>query len=88
LHGNYPNPFSTTTELSFDLPAVAEVSIEVYDTMGRRVFNTAPKLQPAGMKQRIQIDAQGLSSGMYLYRLRADTATRSYTGSGRLVLVK
>ena len=37
LKRNYPNPFNPTTNISFDLPEAASVSLEVYDMMGRRV---------------------------------------------------
>lgn len=37
LRGNYPNPFSQSTTLSFSLPERETVTIEVYDTMGRHV---------------------------------------------------
>ncbi|MFC1620098.1 hypothetical protein ACFL45_09150, partial [Candidatus Neomarinimicrobiota bacterium] len=33
LHQNYPNPFNPTTTLEFDLPAVADIHMVVYDIL-------------------------------------------------------
>jgi hypothetical protein len=52
------------------LPVQAEVVLEVYDVLGRRVAVLVNGLMPAG-RYEVRFDASGLSSGVYLGVLRA-----------------
>jgi hypothetical protein len=70
LSGNYPNPFNSGTVLRYALPVQAEVVLEVYDVLGRRVAVLVNGLMPAG-RYEVRFDASGLSSGVYLGVLRA-----------------
>ena len=88
LHGNYPNPFNPATTLRFDLPEAAEVRVEVFDLLGRGVLALAPGQVAAGLDRTLTIDASTLTSGMYLYRLTAHSATHTHTATGRFVLLK
>ena len=74
LYQNYPNPFSSSTTISFDLPVAAVVRIDVYDMLGRLVR----KLKLAGIsdvgRHTVEFSpdaAHGvpLTSGVYFYRL-------------------
>jgi hypothetical protein len=47
LHQNRPNPFRGTTVIAFDLAADAEVSLAVFDLLGRRVATLADRVYPA-----------------------------------------
>nr|WP_272506562.1 right-handed parallel beta-helix repeat-containing protein [Salinibacter ruber] len=70
LQGNYPNPFSRSTTLALQLPEEEFVTVEVYDTMGRRVKTIVSRRMKAGT-HKLQFDAQGLASGTYFCRMRA-----------------
>jgi hypothetical protein len=72
LSSNYPNPFSATTHIRYALPAAAETRLEIFDTLGRRVHVLVDASQPAGWHET-SLDATGLSSGVYFYRLTAGT---------------
>ncbi len=76
LHPNYPNPFNPETTIRFDLPRSQEVSLEIFDTLGRRVATLVDGQLPAG-KHRARWKADHLASGLYLYRLRAGPFVRS-----------
>ncbi len=88
LNGNRPNPFSTRTALSFDLPEAAEVSVEVYDVMGRRVVSIDKGAMTAGADQRVEIDGSGLASGVYVYRVNVVGASETWTRSGQITLTR
>jgi photosystem II stability/assembly factor-like uncharacterized protein len=72
LEQNYPNPFNPTTTIEFALPATSEVSLAVYDMLGRRVALLVNGQLTTG-QHRIQFNASSLPSGMYLYRLTTPT---------------
>ncbi len=70
---NYPNPFSTSTEISYSMTTAGLYSIEVYDLLGRRVARLATGYHTAG-KFSVRWDGSAgdsskLSSGLYLIRL-------------------
>lgn len=68
LEGNYPNPFNPQTTIRFALPETAEVSLAVYDMMGRQVQVLVSGTVSAGMHEA-SFDASDLPSGAYMYRL-------------------
>ena len=70
LHGNYPNPFNASTTIRFDLPLTADVKLDVFDVLGRRVATLADDVYSAG-QHNILWNTAGVSSGVYFYRLRA-----------------
>ena len=88
LHGNYPNPFNPSTSVVFDLPEASEVTVEVYDLLGREMMSVRGGTMAAGSRRSIQIDGSRLASGMYLYRVIADAAEKTQTASGTMTLVK
>jgi hypothetical protein len=71
LHQNYPNPFNPTTTILFALPEATDVSLQVFNMLGQRVGALIDgQYMPAGMHTAI-FDASHLTSGVYLYQLRA-----------------
>ena len=70
LYANYPNPFNPTTTISYALPAAGDVRLEVFDGLGRRVAVLANGVRQAG-RHDVTFDAEGLPSGLYVYRLTA-----------------
>jgi hypothetical protein len=72
VHQNYPNPFYPSTKIEFGLPQKTEVTIEVFDILGRRVaYLTNDQLYPAGF-HTITWTPNNLASGIYLYRVRTE----------------
>lgn len=70
LFQNYPNPFNPSTVVQYQVPAVSEVRLAVYDLLGREVAVLVRGTQQPGI-QTVTFDASGLSSGVYFYRLEA-----------------
>lgn len=72
LASNYPNPFNASTTISYQLPVASLVTLEIYDTLGRRI-ETLLNNRPYGAgEHQVTWDASRRSSGMYFYRLKAD----------------
>jgi glucuronoarabinoxylan endo-1,4-beta-xylanase len=76
LDQNYPNPFNPSTTIGFELPASGEVTLKVFDILGREVATLLNGTINSGYHE-VNFDATGLSSGVYLYELT--TADQSIT---------
>ncbi len=70
LEQNYPNPFNPTTVINYSIPENSKVNITVYNLLGREVAKLVNKEQLAG-SYSVTFNAQGLSSGVYIYRIQA-----------------
>lgn len=68
LRGNYPNPFNESTIIEYTVPEQMEVTLIVYDILGRRVATLVDGKRHTG-HHRETLDAAGLSSGVYVCRL-------------------
>ncbi|MDZ4700414.1 MAG: malectin domain-containing carbohydrate-binding protein, partial [Rhodothermales bacterium] len=88
LKGNYPNPFNPVTQIVFDLPEAADVSIEVFDLLGRRVRQINAIKLAAGQSRQIEMDGRGLASGVYLYRVEAVMPAQTVSDTGKMILLK
>lgn len=88
LKGNYPNPFNPSTTIQFDLPQDADVTVQVFDMLGREVMTVASQQVKAGANRALQIDAGTLASGTYLYRIVARTEVKTLVDTGKMMLVK
>ena len=89
LQGNYPNPFNPVTSIRFNLDKAAVVDVEIYDLLGRKV-QSLPATSFAAGPASIRVTADGLSSGMLLYKVRARSVAgqEEVVQTGRMVLVK
>ncbi|MBN1349030.1 hypothetical protein JXJ21_06465 [candidate division KSB1 bacterium] len=85
---NFPNPFNPVTEISYQVPCDGQVILEVYNVKGEKVATLVNGFSKAG-KFRILWNGrddygQIIASGIYLYRLRA----QSYTELKRMLLLR
>jgi PKD repeat protein len=67
----YPNPFTTTTLISYNLPAAAQTTVEVYDIVGKKVAGLFDGKQTEGVQQ-LSFDrtAFNLTNGMYFVKIK------------------
>jgi hypothetical protein len=72
LGQNYPNPFNPITEIEYSIPIMTDVELTVYDMLGKEVIQLVKENQIAG-NHRILFNADNLSSGIYYYKLTAET---------------
>ncbi len=83
LEQNYPNPFNPTTVISYQLPVASEVSLKVYDVLGKEVATLVSERQEAGT-YHFNFNASSLSSGVYFYRLKAG----NFVATKKMLLLK
>ncbi len=88
LHGAAPNPFNPSTTIKYDLPQAVDVTLVIFDMLGRRVRTLVDQHQPAG---RYAITWNGrneqgqvVTSGTFLYQLRAG----NFVQTRRMALVR
>ncbi len=78
LFQNYPNPFNPTTTIRYELPAVSDVKLSVFDMLGREVSSLVNERRDAGVHE-VRFDASHLASGVYMYRLKSGAFTQTRT---------
>ena len=66
---NHPNPFNSSTMISYALPSLDFVSLKIYDMLGREVQTLVNELQQPDAYS-LYLDASKLVSGTYFYRLQ------------------
>ncbi|MBX2991898.1 MAG: T9SS type A sorting domain-containing protein, partial [Bacteroidetes bacterium] len=81
LRASYPNPFNPSTTISYDLPEVADVSLVIYDVVGREVAEIVHGTRAAGYHSATW-NASSVASGVYFARFAATD------GSGNIRLNK
>ncbi|MEN8229498.1 MAG: T9SS type A sorting domain-containing protein [Bacteroidota bacterium] len=70
---NYPNPFSSTTRIRYNLPSSSDVIMKIYDVTGAEVANLVNEAQIAGQHE-VMFDGANLSGGVYFCRIMAGNA--------------
>ena len=76
LEQNYPNPFNPETVIAYQLPAMSNISLIVYDILGREIATIVDEVQGPG-NYEVRFDADNLSSGMYFYKLTTPTYSKT-----------
>jgi hypothetical protein len=88
LRQNYPNPFNPSTTIGYSLPVRSEVTLRIFDIMGREVATIVRDAQPAGRYQTVWDGRTGagipVASGVYFCRLEAG----SFVKTLRMMLLK
>jgi hypothetical protein len=88
LRQNYPNPFNPTTNISYDLPKTARVTLSIYNVLGQQMTTLVNRTQPAGTFTAT-FNANNYGSGVYFYRLTAVSGGAVvFNDVKKLVLVK
>jgi hypothetical protein len=83
LSQNYPNPFNPTTNIKYSITQQAQVSLKIFDVLGREVQTLVNQNQKAG-SYAVNFNASRLASGVYIYRLEAGDFVKSM----KMMLIK
>tara|TARA_B100001971_G_scaffold124740_1_gene114850 strand:- start:3051 stop:3368 length:318 start_codon:yes stop_codon:yes gene_type:complete len=88
LFHNYPNPFNPTTTIRYDLPKRSQVTLGIYDILGKQIKTLMNQSQDAGKRIAVWDGTDDLgrtvSAGVYLYRIQAD----EFTQTRKMLLLK
>ena len=83
LDQNFPNPFNPVTTIQYSITKSSNVSLKVFDMLGREVQTLVNTMQGPG-QYSVMLNAQSLGSGVYFYHLNAGT----FTETKKLMLLK
>ena len=80
LAQNFPNPFNPSTTIRFSIPESGNVTVKVFNILGKEVGTIVSGFHQAGT-YNVVFDASKLSSGVYLYQIEAGSyrATKKFT---------
>ena len=74
LGNNFPDPFTSTTSISYTLPRAEIVELTLFDITGRLIKTLVNKVQQAGT-HTINWNASSEQAGVYFYKIKAGNFT-------------
>lgn len=83
LDQNYPNPFNPTTSIEYQVSSIGNVTLKVYDVLGREISTIVNEVKHPGTHE-VTFDASNLPSGVYFYRL----TNGNYSATKKMLLMK
>ena len=83
LYPNYPNPFNSSTSISYSIAEAGFVSLKVFDILGREVALLVYDMKEAG-HHSVEFKASALTSGVYIYTLQVN----DYNDSKKMILLR
>jgi hypothetical protein len=93
LNQNYPNPFNPSTTISYGIPFVSDVSLEIYNVLGQRVRVLVSEKQPPAFYDIVwdgrNDQGAAVASGVYVYRMAARGSNgESYVQTRKMLFVR
>ena len=70
LEQNYPNPFNPSTQINYSIPKATNVTLKVYDVLGREIATLVNERKQSGA-YKVTWNAEGVPTGVYFYRIVA-----------------
>ncbi len=83
LSQNFPNPFNPSTTIIYSLPQTTNVSLKIFDVLGKEIVTLVNEEKPAGSYE-IVFSLGKIVSGPYFYQLKTD----SFTETKHMLLIK
>jgi hypothetical protein len=80
---NYPNPFNSSTTISYELKSHSEVKLIVYNVMGKHIATLVNQWQEAG-EHSVIFNAENLESGVYFFSLKTGLSEQR----GKMLLMR
>ncbi|MBK7106265.1 MAG: SMP-30/gluconolactonase/LRE family protein [Ignavibacteriae bacterium] len=83
LYQNYPNPFNPTTHINYSIPKQSYITLKIFNVLGKEVKTIQKGILQAG-NYSIIVNSEGLSSGVYFYRLES----KDFTETKKFIITK
>lgn len=83
LSQNYPNPFNPVTQIRYSIEKAGDVTLKVYDVLGRQVAELINTNQAPGV-YTVNFNAESFASGVYLYKIESG----SFRETKKMILMK
>lgn len=83
LQQNFPNPFNPTTQIRFSLAEQSQVTLKVYNVLGKEIATLVNDVKSAGVHE-VSFNGTGLASGVYFYTLQAGKQSQTH----KMILIK
>ena len=83
LQQNYPNPFNPTTQIRYTLAEQSQVTLKVYNILGKEIVTLVNEIKGAGVHE-VGFNGSGLASGVYFYTLQ----TGQFSQTRKMILMK
>lgn len=88
LNQNFPNPFNPNTKIRFTIIKNSEVTISVYNILGKEVFNYKSDGNLNAGIYEYEFIPDNLSSGVYIYKLTAKSDGNVFSDSKKMIYLK
>lgn len=73
---SYPNPFNSSTTITYSLPTRSNITLQIYNTRGQLVDVLLDRMMPAG-RHSVVWDVEDMGTGMYLLKLKTTVGVAS-----------
>jgi len=83
INQNYPNPFNPSTTIKYEIPKESNVTIKIFDVLGRDVETLLNTYQKVGQHE-VNWNAKNYSSGIYFYQIKAG----NFIATKKMLLIK
>ena len=83
LMQNYPNPFNPSTKINFEVPIKSNVSIKIFDVLGKEVLSLVNEVKEPG-NYEVDFSPKNFSNGIYFYKFDAG----SFIETKKMILLK
>jgi hypothetical protein len=89
LHEARPNPFNPSTQIAYEVPVQAHITLVIYNLLGQEVARLVDEVKLPG-RYEVTWDGRntrgiGVASGVYVYRM---TSSTGYSETRRMTLLK
>ena len=84
---NFPNPFNSQTTIMYSILENANVSINVYNVLGKQVASPVNEFQSAG-NYTYKFDRNGLKEGIYYCKMTTDNSKSNGSKTDIMVITK